>query len=53
LFSSTPYNWTSYIKWSFIWRWVNARHVLITEGIWKSVDGRLYRHARLQGSNKS
>jgi len=31
LFSSTPCNWTSYIKCSFIWRWVNARNVLIKD----------------------
>jgi hypothetical protein len=30
LFSSTPCNWTSYIKCSFIWSWVNARNILIT-----------------------
>ena len=33
LFSSTPCNWTSYIKCNFIWRWVNARNVLITRTI--------------------
>ena len=34
LFSSTSCNWTTYIKWSFIWRWMNARDVLIKCIIW-------------------